>query len=174
MRSLRAAVVAALVLAPVAVPAQARTAKLDDPAIVGIFAAANTWDVSTGGLGARKATRQDVKDFGKMLSTVHASVLKQAQDLATKLGVKPTKVPDNFPLLVDYTATMKKLSGLKGAEFDKAFLEHEIAYHKAVIDAVTNVYLPAIQNAELKKFVQDLAPAFVAHMQAAQALLDKK
>ena len=58
---------------------------------------------------------------------------------------------------------MKKLQGLSGPAFDKAFLEHEVAYHKAVVDAVTTTLLPAIKNAELKAFVEKVAPAFVAH-----------
>ncbi|MND05178.1 hypothetical protein D3C83_258160 [compost metagenome] len=74
---------------------------------------------------------------------------------------------------MQHEAAMKKLSALKGPAFDKAFLEHEVAYHAAVIDAVTNAFLPAIKNAELKKFVQDLAPAFVAHKAKAEELLKK-
>jgi putative membrane protein len=162
------------ITAPAYTHAQASAAaKLDDPAIVGIFDAANGWDIATGNLAATKATRADVKDFGKMLAQVHAAVQQSARDLAKKLGVTPTPVSKDFPLAVNHEAAMKKLNGLSGAAFDKAVLEHEVAYHKAVIDAVTNSFLPAIQNAELKKFVSDLAPAFNAHMVQAQGLLKK-
>ena len=177
MRVLRTAIVAAAILLPFGAHAQAPAKSapaLDDAAIVGIFDAANTWDISTGNLAAKKATRHDVKDFGAMLKRDHTSVQKQGRALAKKLGVTPTPVAKDFALKVDYDATMKKLRGLKGAAFDKAFLEHEVAYHKAVIDAVTTAFLPAIKNAELKAFVQKVAPAFQAHMVAAQALLDAK
>ncbi len=177
MRALRTAIVAAAILLPLRAYAQAPAKAapgLDDAAIVGIFDAANTWDMSTGGLAANKATRHDVKDFGAMLKRDHTSVQKQGRALAKKLGVKPTPVANDFALKVDYDATMKKLRSLSGAAFDKAFLEHEVAYHKAVIDAVTTAFLPAIKNAELKAFVQKVAPAFQAHMIAAQAMLDSK
>ena len=36
--------------------------------IVGIFDAANSWDIETGALAAERATRQDVKTFGAMLA----------------------------------------------------------------------------------------------------------
>jgi len=62
---------------------------------------------------------------------------------------------------------------LGDSAFDDAFLEHEISYHKAVIDAVTNQFLPAIQNAELKQFVQSIAPAFQAHLALAENLQKK-
>ena len=126
-----------------------------------------------GSLSAMHASRADVKALGAMLARDHEAVRTQGRELATKLGVTPAPVGKDFPLLKNYEATLKKLNGLSGAEFDKAFLEYEVAYHKAVIDAVTNTFLPAIQNAELKAFVVKVAPAFQAHMIAAQQLLDK-
>jgi putative membrane protein len=146
---------------------------LDDAAIVGIFDIANTWDIATGSLAATKATRQDVKDFGAMLARDHKYVQQQGRDLAARLKVTPTPVPASFQLKVSHDAAMKKLEGLSGTAFDKAFLEHEVAYHKAVVDAVTTTLLPAIKNAEVKAFVEKVAPAFVAHMQAAEHLLKK-
>jgi putative membrane protein len=68
---------------------------------------------------------------------------------------------------------MKKLNGLSGVAFDRAFLQHEVAFHKAVIDAVNTTLMPAIQNAEVKAMVAKVAPAFQGHMLAAQAMLDK-
>jgi putative membrane protein len=146
---------------------------LDDAAIVGIFDAANSWDVSTGNLAAKKAARADVRAFGTHLATDHAALLKQAKALAKKLGVTPAPLPKDFALRADFQATMTKLNSLSGPAFDSAFLEHEIAYHKAVINAVTTQLLPAIQNAELKTFVQQAAPAFQAHLAQAEALLAK-
>lgn len=52
-------------------------------------------------------------------------------------------------------------------------VQHEVAFHKAVIDAVTTTLLPAIKNAEVKDLVVKVAPAFQAHMLAAQSLDDK-
>jgi putative membrane protein len=149
-----------------------RTRGLDDAAIVGIFDAANGWDIATGSLAERKAARTDVREFGAMLARDHRAVRQQGRDLAKRLGVTPTPVAKDFALLVDYNNAMKRLEGLRGAAFDKAFLEHEVAYHQAVINAVTDQFLPAIKNAELKAFVEKVAPAFQAHMQAAKHLLE--
>ena len=173
MRMTLRALTAAAAFLPTTLLAQAKPAApaLDDAAIVGIFDIANTWDIETGSLAARKGTRQDVKDFGAMLARDHKMVQGQGRDLAAKLKVTPTPVSSDFSLKVAHEAAMKKLQGLSGPAFDKAFLEHEVAYHKAVVDAVTTTLLPAIQNAEVKSFVQKVAPAFVAHMQAADQLL---
>jgi putative membrane protein len=145
---------------------------LNDPTIVAIFDAANTADIETGTLAAEHGASKEVRDFGAMLVRDHKSVRQQGRDLAKKLGVTPTP-PANDQSAKDHAAVMKQLRGLRGAEFDHAFLQHEVAFHKAVIDAVTSTLLPAIQNAELKDLVVKVAPAFQAHMMAADNL-DKK
>ena len=73
----------------------------------------------------------------------------------------------------DHAAALNTLNSLSAKAFDRAFLAHEVAYHKAVIDAVTTTLLPALKNEEARALVTKVAPAFQAHMAAAQNLLDK-
>ena len=148
------------------------TAALDDAAIVAIFDLANTADIETGALGAERATNEEVRDYGTMLSRVHTEVRQKGRDLARKLGVTP-KLPRDNTMLKDHQAAMTRLRALNGAEFDKAFLRHEEAFHAAVIHAVKSTLLPAIQNQELKDFVASLAPAFEAHRVMAEHLEKK-
>src|SRR5438105_1928736 len=70
--------------------ASAPAAKLNDPTIVAIFDAANTWDVETGQLAAKKGTTKEIRDFGAMLVHDHTLVRQQGRDLAKKLSVTPT------------------------------------------------------------------------------------
>jgi len=171
----------ASVLAVAAVAFTIRTAKatavpphsLDDATIVAIFDAANTSDIETGELAAKMGSTKTIRDFGAMLARDHKNVRQQGRDLAKKLGVTPTP-PKDDDSAKQHAAIMKQLRGLSGAEFDKAFLENEVGYHDAVIAAVQKTLLPAIQNAELKDLVTKVAPAFVAHRDAAKNLLDKK
>lgn len=106
-----------------------------------------------------------------VVSNYHKAVRQQGRDLAAKLGVTPTP-PKDFAMTKDHAEAMQKLRALHGAAFDRAFLAHEVAYHKAVLDAVTTTLLPALQNAEVKDLVTKVEPAFNAHMVRAQSLLD--
>jgi putative membrane protein len=167
---------AALILsAPAALsaqPKQAGAAKLNDPTIVAIFHAANTRDIETGELAAKKGSNKEVRDFGAMLARDHKMVRQQGRDLAGKLKVTPTP-PADFAMEKDHYAALKTLNAATGKEFDRAFLAHEAAYHKAVIDAVTSTLLPALQNQEVKDLVTKVAPAFEAHRAAAANMLEK-
>jgi putative membrane protein len=169
--------VAALSLAATRGAAPANTRQpapnaLDDPTIVAIFDAANTADIETGTLASERAASKEVREFGSMLARDHKHVRQLGRDLARKLAVTPTP-PNDDQGARDHAAAMARLRGLSGPEFDRAFLQHEAAFHKAVIDAVTTTLLPAVQNADLKALVVQVAPAFEAHMIAAQNLEKK-
>ncbi len=165
----QAATSAAAAFTPVV--AAAPTA-LDDPTIVAIFDAANTYDMETGALAEKKGTTKEVREFGKMLVGDHRHVRTLGRDLARSLNVTPTP-PAESALATAHADAMRTLKKATGTEFDRAFLAHEVAFHSAVIDAVTTTLLPAIQNAQVKELVTKVAPAFVAHRDKAQSMLDK-
>ena len=88
----RAASSAAIALT-IALPMQAQTpvkqasnAKLNDPTIVAIFDAANTWDIETGNLAVKKGSTKEVRDFGAMLARDHKNVRQQGRDRAAVRG----------------------------------------------------------------------------------------
>ena len=153
-------------------PAAAQAQGPDDPTIVAIFDGANTADIETGALAAEKAQTESVREFGKMLARDHRMVRQQGRDLAAKLKVTPTP-PGDRSAADAHAKAMASLRGKSGLDFDRAFLEHEVAFHAAVIEAVKTTLLPAIDNAELRALVVKVAPAFEAHRQAAQQLLAK-
>ena len=160
-----------LTLAPTAANARVGRAAIDDPTIAAIFDAANTWDIETSDIAVKKGTTKEVRDLAAMFSRDHKAVRQQGRDLVKKLHVTPTP-PKDFALATEHAQAMKTLQSTSGKEFDRAFLTHEVAFHKAVIDAINGTLLPATQNAELKDLQVKVGPAFQAHMLAAQRLLD--
>ena len=162
---------AALLIVPAALflPARAAGQALDDPTIVAIFDAANTADIETGTLAAKRAQSKDVREYGAMIAHDHEAVRQMGRDLAKKLGVTPTP-PAGDASAKTQAETMAGLQAKHGADFDRALVEHEVAFHKSVIDAIRTTLLPAIQNKELKALVEKVVPAFQAHLMVAQRL----
>jgi putative membrane protein len=172
MRKIHTIIVGTAVALAATAAVVAAAPALDDPTIVAIFDAANTADIETGKLAMQKGHAKEVRDFGAMLVRDHEMVRQQGRDLAKKLGVTPTPPADDATAKA-HAKAMVSLRAKSGKAFDHAFLQHEVAFHKSVIDAVTTTLLPAISNAELKDLVVKVAPAFQAHMAAADNL-DKK
>jgi putative membrane protein len=140
-----------------------------DAAPPAIFDAANTADIETGTLAAKRAQSKDVRDYGAMIAHDHEAVRQMGRDLANKLGVTPTP-PAGDASAKTQAEVMATLRAKHGADFDRALIQHEVAFHESVIDAIQVTPLPAIQNAELKALVEKVVPAFQAHLLAAQRL----
>ena len=144
---------------------------LNDATITGIFDALNQWDIDMGGMVADQGRRKDIRAFAAQLVRDHYAIQKLDRNLVTKLKLKLV-LPKDLPIQRSHDAGMTKLKSLKGKDFDLAFLRHEVEFHKAAIDLITNTLLPAVQNADLKDVMIKSAPAFQAHLLKAQRLLE--
>jgi len=140
----------------------------NDAQIAAIVVTANQVDIDAGKLAEAKGTNPQVKALGKQMVTDHTGVNKQASELVTRLGVKPEDNPTAQSLKAGGAENIKGLNGLKGAAFDKAYVDHEVAYHQQVLDAIDKTLIPSAQNAELKALLVKVRPAFVAHLDHAK------
>ena len=159
-----------LLAALVAAPAVALAQAPNDAQIAHIVVTANQVDIDAGKLAQGKAKSKEVKDFAKQMVTDHSGVNKQAKDLAAKLKVKPEDNPTSQSLKKGGEDNVKSLKGLKGDAFDKAYVDHEVVYHQAVLDAIDKTLVPSATNAELKDLLVKVRPAFVAHLDHARHL----
>ena len=141
-----------------------------DPQIAGIVVTANQIDVDAGKLAKARSKNKEVQKFAQQMVTDHTAVNKQASALAKKLKVKPEQSDTSKSLKQGAKENMANLKKLKGAAFDRAYVDHEVAYHEAVLDAIDKVLIPSAQNAELKGLIEKVRPAFVAHLDHAKML----
>jgi putative membrane protein len=156
------------IAASAATPAAAQG--ITDPQIAAIVVTANQVDVDAGTLAQQRGSNAEVKAFGKQMVSAHTAVNKQATELVTKLGVKPEDNPTAQSLKSGGEANVKTLSGLKGAAFDKAYIEHEVVYHQSVLDALDKTLIPGASNADLRALLEKARPSFEAHLQHARQL----
>jgi len=158
------------VLAAAATSGWAQGAAPTDPQIAHIVVTANQVDINAGKLAESSGTSKEVKDFGKQMVTDHTAVNKSATALVTKPKVKPEDNDTSKSLKKGGDENIAKLKKLKGAEFDKAYVDNEVTYHEAVIDALDKTLLPNAKNAELKALLEKSRPAFVAHLEHAKQI----
>jgi putative membrane protein len=141
-----------------------------DAQIVGIVQTANRIDIDQAKLALKKTNNPQVKEFANQMISDHTSLEKSVADLAKKLGATEAESDTSKQLKQQAADERKKLESLKGQDFDREYLSHEIAYHQAVIDAAKNTLIPNAKNPELKSAVQGAAPVLQGHLQHAQQL----
>ena len=151
-------------------PPAAAAPAINDAQIAHIAVTANAIDSAAGELAKQKGTAKTVKDFAQTMITDHSGVNKQAVALATKLNVTPADNDVSRQLKSGADATAASLNELSGAAFDKAYIDNEVTYHPAVLDALDKTLIPNAQNAELKALLEKVRPAIAAHLDHAKTL----
>ena len=162
-----AAVLFATALHPSIMKAQG-TAAPTDPQIVGIVETADDIDINYAKLALSKARDKQVRDFAEQMITDHSAVQKSVINVASKLNVTPADSPTSDSLKAQAQQTLEKLRGLKGKVFEKSYVDNEVSYHEAVINATKTVLIPSAQNAELKSALQGAEPLFEGHLAHAE------
>jgi putative membrane protein len=141
-----------------------------DPQIAGIVVAANQIDIDAGKLAKSRSKNKEVQDFAQLMITDHTAVNQQASALVKKLKVKPEESDTSKSLKAGARENIAGLKGLKGAQFDKAYADHEVAYHQQVLDAIDKVLIPNAKNPELKGLLEKTRPAIAAHLDHARMI----
>ncbi len=147
-------------------------AGLTDANIVALLDEANQADSAAGAYAIGKAANPEVKAFAKLMMGEHHALRLQGQQLAKKLNVTP-QLPANDPLKPAAEAEMAALKAApKGPQFDRTYIEQEIAIHKAVLDLAEQAH-GAAQNQELKALIEQAKPVIEKHLERAEEIQKK-
>jgi putative membrane protein len=167
MRSIGA--VAGFALALTSVVALAQGAKPNDAQIAHIAYTADQIDINGAKLALQKSKNKEVRDFAENMVRDHTAVNDQALALVKKLNVTPPQDNDTSKALVKQAdAKQAELKKLEGTAFDKAYADNEVAYHKAVNNALETVLIPNASNAALKDLLETGLKIFQGHEQHAE------
>lgn len=155
---------------PPAPPAPPAPPNLTDPEVAHVAVTANTIDIELARVAQSRTANGEVRRFAATMITDHSAVNDQAAALARRLGVTPADNAVSRSLQSGAREARAHLDSLRGPAFDRAYMDREIAYHQAVLDALDTVLIPTTENAELKKLLEDVRPAVAAHLEHARQL----
>ncbi|WP_417359835.1 DUF4142 domain-containing protein [Galbibacter sp.] len=146
---------------------------LMDAEIASVAVVANQIDIDYAKVALKRSKNKDVLDFANRMIEDHFAVIKQAVALVEKLGVNPKDNAVSQSLLSQAEATLTALKEARKRDFDKVYINNEVAFHKAVIDAINGLLIPQTDNAELKDLLQAVVPALEVHLEHAKMTLNK-
>ncbi len=139
---------------------------LTEGEIAYLYLQANRFEVETAELGAQRGTATDVKKHGEMVAKDHRGVIETFEGLVSMSHIKPVESSAAKKAAAKHKTKIAELKKLSGAEFDRAYIAQVGANHRAVIQALKNVLLPATRHAAIKKHFNDMLPAFEHHLAA--------
>jgi len=126
------------------------------------IADADKAEIEMGQLAQQNASSPKVKDFGQKLVDDHTQNNQRLQQLAQQKGVQ---IEDQEKPDEQYMKS--KMETTKGAQFDKAFMQHEKDDHAKLLSELKQQQ-DQIQDPDLKTFVSQTIAAVQQHLDAAQ------
>lgn len=162
MNTLRQALLAVFALFSLAGVAQAQQG-LNDLEVAHSAYTANLIDIEYAKLALSKTKNKEVREFAELMIRDHAAVNEGAGKLLKKLGAEAK--PNAFSKALQDGADKKlaELKALDGVAFDKAYAANELAYHQTVNKIVGEIWIPNIQNAEVKALLTQALATFKIH-----------
>lgn len=139
-----------------------------DAQIAHIAYTAGTLDITAAKVALEKSTTADVRAFAENMVKDHQAVNDKALALVKKLGVTPEDNDTSKGLVKQQAEKQAELAKLSGGAFDKAYVDNEVAFHKAVIGSLETTLIPSTENAELKSLLQTGLKIFQGHEQHAE------
>ncbi len=167
---LKTLLTAVSLLALVASAAPAEAASLTDPQIAHIAYTAGLIDIENAKLALKTSKAKGVRAFAEEMVRDHTAVNDKALALVKKLNVKPEDNDTSKALQQQAETERQSLSKLKGAAFDKAYVDNEVAYHKTVNAALEQTLIPGASNSDLKALLSTGLKIFQGHEQHAEHL----
>ncbi|CAA2139103.1 DUF4142 domain-containing protein [Hyphomicrobium sp. ghe19] len=162
-------IAAAIVLAAAAAPVHGAD-KPSDAQIAHIAYTAGDLDIKAAQLALKKSKNADVRAFASDMVRDHQAVNDKALALVKKLGVTPEDNDTSKGLVEQSGEKQVELAKLSGPDFDKSYVDNEVAYHKTVNGALQSTLIPSADNGELKSLLQTGLKIFTGHMEHAEHL----
>ncbi len=147
-------------------------AALTDANIFAMLDEGNAADSAAGSIAATKGTASDVKEFGRDMMKDHHKLRADGQALAKKLNITPAPpANDTLPAAAQREADQLN-SAAKGADWDKTYINGQVADHQAVLAMLQNVQGVA-QDTSLKAAITKAIPVVQGHLTKAQGIQTK-
>ncbi len=166
-RTMKKLLIASMMLVSVFTLAQEKP-KLTDPEIASVAVTANLVDIGYAAVAKAKSKNVEILKFAQTMTDDHNAVIAQASALVKKLNVTPKDNAVSKSLNDGAEKTKKVLNSKAAKDFDKAYIDNEVAYHEAVISTVEGVLIPQTSNQELKTLLQNVVPALKTHLEHAK------
>ena len=141
-----------------------------DPQIAHIAYVAGNLDIAAAKQALAKSKSPAVREFAAAMVRDHEAVNTKALELVKALKVTPEDNPTSQSLSKAAEETFRKLESLDGAEFDKAYVQNELAFHKAVNGALESTLIPSAKNEQLKSLLETGLTLFREHQLHAEHL----
>jgi len=141
-----------------------------DGHIANIAMVANEGEAQQGTAAAARATSAEVRSFAQMMVTDHTNALNAARDTASRNGITPEENDTTRALRSGTPTVIANLDTYRGADYDRRYIDYQIALHQWLLNGLDTVLIPQATNAELRSLLQTQRGSVAAHLEQARSI----
>jgi putative membrane protein len=151
----------------------AGAANLSAANIASLIGLTNAGEIAQARVAQEKATNADVQAFAKQMIGDHEAMQKSLDSLAKAKSVSPAAPPQADQMKQDASTTLSTLNSTpKGAAFDKAYIDAQVAAHQKALNDLQN-FANSAPDPDLKTLIQGAIPKVQGHLDKAQQIQSK-
>jgi putative membrane protein len=136
----------------------------NDPNVAASASSSNMDEIQTSQLALQRAQNPQVREFAQMMVTQHGEFEQQMQDLLQAKGMAPVDNAWSGTLKRHLPPTLQMLQSMSGAQFDLAYMVHQVGAHELTLHALDTTLIPNTRDPDMRAMLQNtVRPAVADH-----------
>ena len=117
-----------------------------DPEVGMVLRVANLAEMREGDLARDRAASQAVKDFASAMASEHAQASSKTENELARKEIPSADSDLSRQIDTESGKTVEALRARTGADFDRAYMDRTVAFHRYLIDTIDKTLKPAAKN----------------------------
>ncbi len=126
-------------------------------------------EIEAGELAKQKAASKEVRAFAARMVSDHTMMMQETFRLGRRINVQPEPPDLVSALQKTHDQAMAELRGKTGGDFDKAYIDYQIAMHEQAIRFVHDT-TGSVNNSRVQEHLRQTRPDLVSHLSSARAV----
>jgi putative membrane protein len=141
-----------------------------DPEVAMVLHVMSLAEVREGNLARDKASSKPVQEFAAQMSSEHAQASSHTENELGKKDIPSADSDLSREIDTESGKTVESLRARTGADFDRAYLDRAIAFHRYAIDTIDKTLKPAAKNKVVLTALDETRALAEKHLAKAQEL----
>ncbi|HKO46423.1 MAG TPA: DUF4142 domain-containing protein, partial [Polyangiaceae bacterium] len=146
------------------------TEVLNDAKVVKVLATVNAGEIAAAQVAQPAAQTVAVKNYAALMITDHSTASAQTLALVGTKHIAPQPSAISEHLEAQGAALLVTLSQTPQADFDKIYIQSQIAMHQEVLTLIDTRLLPDATDADLKALTATIRVTVATHLETARTI----
>ena len=136
----------------------------DERALLDILRTAHTIAIRSARLARTRSTSDAIQVYATQIMQDHATANARLSAMSQRLDLTPEPTPTSRTLIANADRARAGFETKRGDDFDRAYIENEIAFHHQVLDLFDRRLIPAAGDSALKSLLVTQRSTIEAHL----------